>query len=109
MKCHADRDSAAYAPFAYILEEVDAPLLDLKQIGCVLSAADRAHLASDVANHVLHDAPAHHINSSRVCRLDLRISGYRRWTEMGLPMMRGLLRGRLHVQVPPQVLVMLVT
>ena len=96
-------------PFPYILEEVDAPFLDLKQIGCVLSAADCAHLAANVAHHVLHDAPIHHINTSRVCRLDLRVRGYRRWTEMGLAMIHGLLGSWLHVQVPPQVLVMLVT
>ena len=104
-----NKDSAGNAPFAYILEEVDAPLLDLKQVGCVLSAADCAHLAADVAHHVLYDAAIYHVNSLGVCRLDLRVSGYRRWPEMGWAMMRGLLRGWLHVQVPPQVLVMLVT
>ena len=102
---HFSRSTFDYSGSTYILEEINTSLLDLKEIGCV---APR-DTASGVLMMIHQTTAVCQHNVIRLVRLQVGLRGIPSGTIGMCGMARGLLllRGGLHVQVPSQILVML--
>jgi hypothetical protein len=98
------------APFAYILEEINASLLYLEQICCVLCGAGPDRTSTN--EHLIHPWVATMATTDTVnAVMRLRwiwVHGPTRPEMADLPAkVRGLLLSWLHIEMPPEILVML--